>query len=134
MGGKIERIYTEEAPKPVGPYSQAVIYGDLLFVSGQIGIDPKTGKIKETFEEQVKQIFTNIDVILRSAGADRKSIVKVNIYITDLSLFPHLNALYEGFFKDVEVKPARTTVGVSSLPMGAYVEMDIIAVLGQEKE
>ncbi|MGB9873922.1 MAG: RidA family protein [Hydrogenobacter sp.] len=134
MDGKIERIHTEEAPKPVGPYSQAVIYGDLLFVSGQIGIDPKTGKLRETFEEQVKQIFTNIDAILRSAGADRKSIVKVSIYITDLSLFPHLNALYEEFFKDVEVKPARTTVGVSNLPMGAYVEMDIIAVLGQGKE
>lgn len=130
----MKKIHTQEAPKPVGPYSQAVIHGNLLFVSGQIGIDPKMDRLRETFEEQVKQIFTNIDAILRSAGADRKNIAKVSIYITDLSLFPLLNALYEDFFKDVEVKPARTTVGVNSLPMGAYVEMDIIAVLGQGKE
>ncbi|SNZ10732.1 RidA family protein [Hydrogenobacter hydrogenophilus] len=130
----MKKIHTREAPKPVGPYSQAVIHGNLLFVSGQIGIDPKMGRLRETFEEQVKQIFTNIDAILRSAGADKKNIAKVSIYITDLSLFPQLNALYEDFFKDVEVKPARTTVGVNSLPMGAYVEMDIIAVLGQGKE
>lgn len=130
----MKKIHTQEAPQPVGPYSQAVIHGNLLFLSGQIGIDPKTGRLRETFEEQVKQILANIDAILKSTGADRHCIAKVNIYITDISLFPVLNALYEDFFKDVEVKPARTTVGVNSLPMGAYVEMDIIAVLGQGKE
>jgi 2-iminobutanoate/2-iminopropanoate deaminase len=129
----MKKIHTQEAPQPVGPYSQAVIHGNLLFVSGQIGIDPKTGKLKSTFEEQVRQVFANIDAVLKAAGTDRHSIAKVSIYITDLSLFSLLNALYEEFFKDVEVKPARTTVGVNSLPMGAYVEMDIIAVLGQGK-
>jgi 2-iminobutanoate/2-iminopropanoate deaminase len=129
----MKKIHTQEAPQPVGPYSQAVIHGNLLFVSGQIGIDPKTGKLKSTFEEQVRQVFANIDAVLKAAGTDRHSIAKVSIYITDLSLFPLLNALYEEFFKDVEVKPARTTVGVNSLPMGAYVEMDIIAVLEQGK-
>jgi 2-iminobutanoate/2-iminopropanoate deaminase len=129
----MKKIHTQEASQPVGPYSQAVIHGNLLFVSGQIGIDPKTGKLKSTFEEQVRQVFANIDAVLKAAGTDRHSIAKVSIYITDLSLFPLLNALYEEFFKDVEVKPARTTVGVNSLPMGAYVEMDIIAVLEQGK-
>jgi len=129
----MKKIHTQEAPQPVGPYSQAVIHGNLLFVSGQIGIDPKTGKLKSTFEEQVRQVFANIDAVLKAAGTDRHSIAKVSIYITDLSLFSLLNALYEEFFMDVEVKPARTTVGVNSLPMGAYVEMDIIAVLGQGK-
>jgi 2-iminobutanoate/2-iminopropanoate deaminase len=129
----MKKIHTQEASQPVGPYSQAVIHGNLLFVSGQIGINPKTGKLKSTFEEQVRQVFANIDAVLKAAGTDRHSIAKVSIYITDLSLFPLLNALYEEFFKDVEVKPARTTVGVNSLPMGAYVEMDIIAVLEQGK-
>jgi len=129
----MKKIHTQEAPQPAGPYSQAVIHGNLLFVSGQIGIDPKTGKLKSTFEEQVRQVFANIDAVLKAAGTDRHSIAKVSIYITDLSLFSLLNALYEEFFKDVEVKPARTTVGVNSLPMGAYVEMDIISVLGQGK-
>lgn len=126
-------IYTQGAPNPVGPYSQAIVSGNFLFLSGQIGIDPQTGKLKDTFEEQVIQIFKNVDEILKCAGATRQNVVKVVVYMTDLSLFPLLNGLYEDFFRDVDVKPARTTIGVSTLPLGAYVEIDITAVLGQEK-
>jgi len=123
------QIYTEKAPKPVGPYSQAVAVNGFLFISGQIGIDPSTGKLKESFEEQVLQILKNVEEILKEAGTSKENVVRVVIYMTDLSLFGKLNAIYEEFFKSVPVKPARTTVGVSSLPLGAMVEMEITAKL-----
>nr|BAL53291.1 hypothetical conserved protein [uncultured Aquificae bacterium] len=129
----MKSVYTEKAPKPVGPYSQAVICGSWLFLSGQVGIDPKTGLLKDSFEEQVRQIFENVEEILKTAGADKNSITKVVVYLKDLSLFATFSVLYQEFLKDVEVKPARTTVGVSELPLGAMVEIDIIAAVKQER-
>lgn len=120
-------IHTEKAPKPVGPYSQAVEVGGFLFLSGQIGIDPSTGKLKETFEEQVKQCLENVLAVLESAGLGKRNIVRVVVYITDLSLFKRFNELYEEFFAGVEPKPARTTVGVKELPLGAMLELEVIA-------
>ncbi len=125
-------LFTEKAPKPVGPYSQALIAGGFLFLSGQIGIDPYTQKLRERFTDQVKQVFDNIEAILRAGGVGKESIVKVVVYLKDISLFKEFNALYEDFFKDVPVKPVRTTVEVSGLPLGALVELEITALLKEE--
>lgn len=121
-------FHTEEAPRPVGPYSQAVRVDKFLFLSGQIGIDPSTGKLKESFEEQVRQSFKNVEAVLRSAGLEKDSIFRVVVYLTDLSLFKEFNRLYEEFFRDVPVKPVRTTVGVKELPLGALLELEVTAV------
>jgi len=126
----MREIRTQKAPAPVGPYSQAVEVNGFLFVSGQIGINPETGKLEEGFKEQVRQIFKNLDAILKEAGLGRESIVKVTIYLTDISKFKELNEIYEDYFKGVPVKPARVTVGVKELPLGAYVEIEMVAVRG----
>ncbi|RUM28221.1 MAG: deaminase [Aquifex sp.] len=126
----MREIRTQKAPAPVGPYSQAVEVNGFLFASGQIGINPETGKLEEGFKEQVRQIFKNLDAILKEAGLGRESIVKVTIYLTDISKFKELNEIYEDYFKDVPVKPARVTVGVKELPLGAYVEIEVVAVRG----
>ncbi|MCS7170726.1 MAG: Rid family detoxifying hydrolase [Aquificaceae bacterium] len=124
-------IFTDKAPKPLGPYSQAVLAGGFLFLSGQIGIDPQTGELKEGFRQQAQQVFKNIQAILESAKAKKENIVRVVVYIKDINLFKEFNELYEEFFKDVAVKPARTTVEVSKLPLGALVELEITAYLGE---
>ncbi|HAV39489.1 MAG: Rid family detoxifying hydrolase [Aquificota bacterium] len=124
-------IYTEKAPRPVGPYSQAVVAGSFLFLSGQIGLDPQTGKLREGFKEQAQQVFKNIEAILEAAGAGKESIVRMVVYLKDLSLFGEFNQLYEEFFKDVKVKPVRTTVEVSHLPLGALIEVEATAFLGE---
>ncbi|MCS6957432.1 MAG: Rid family detoxifying hydrolase [Aquificaceae bacterium] len=124
-------IFTDKAPKPLGPYSQAVLAGGFLFLSGQIGIDPETGELKEGFKHQAQQVFKNIQAILESARAKKENIVRVVVYIKDINLFKEFNELYEEFFKDIAVKPARTTVEVSKLPFGALVELEITAYLGE---
>ncbi len=123
-----EEIRTREAPAPVGPYSQAVKAGNTLYISGQIGINPETGKLEEDFTVQVKRIFKNIEAILKEAGFSKENIVKVTVYITDISRFGEFNKIYEEFLKDVNVKPARVTVGVNELPLGALVELEVIAI------
>jgi 2-iminobutanoate/2-iminopropanoate deaminase len=122
-----QRIFTDQAPKPVGPYSQAVKVGNFLFVAGQIGIDPKTGKLKEGFEEQVKQTFENISAILSACGCSWEDVVRVVVYLKDLSKFSDFNRLYQELLKDVSVPPVRSTVEVSSLPMNALVEIEVTA-------
>jgi 2-iminobutanoate/2-iminopropanoate deaminase len=121
------RVFTDQAPKPVGPYSQAVKVGDFLFVSGQIGIDPKTGKLREGFEEQVKQTFENISAILSVCGYSWEDVVRVVVYLKDLSKFSDFNRLYQELLKDVSVPPVRSTVEVSSLPLNALVEIEATA-------
>ncbi|MDT7871980.1 MAG: Rid family detoxifying hydrolase [Thermocrinis sp.] len=122
-----QRIFTDQAPKPVGPYSQAVKVGNFLFVAGQIGIDPKTGKLRESFEEQVKQTFENISAILSASGYSWEDVVRVVVYLKDLSKFSDFNRLYQELLKDVSVPPVRSTVEVSSLPLNALVEIEVTA-------
>jgi 2-iminobutanoate/2-iminopropanoate deaminase len=122
-----QRIFTDQAPKPVGPYSQAVKVGNFLFISGQIGIDPKTGKLREGFEEQVKQTFENISAILSASGYSWEDVVRVVVYLKDLSKFSDFNRLYQELLKDVSVPPVRSTVEVSSLPLNALVEIEVTA-------
>lgn len=120
-------IFTEHAPAAVGPYSQAVQHGDLVFLSGQIGIDPETGKLVEGgVEAQARQVFRNLRAVCAAAGGDLDGLVKVNIFLTDLGRFAAVNAIMAEVF--TEPYPARATVGVVALPLGAEVEVE--GVLG----
>ncbi|MCX7757280.1 MAG: RidA family protein [candidate division WOR-3 bacterium] len=121
-------VFTEKAPVPIGPYSQAVIVDRFVFISGQIGIDPKTGQlVNGGISEEIRQIFKNIKEILNAVGVDFNSIVKTTVYLTDLSEFSVVNTIYSEYF--VKDFPARATVEVKALPKGAKVEIEAIAVI-----
>jgi len=126
-------IKTERAPKAVGPYSQGVKAGELLFVSGQIPIDPLTGKVIEgTIAEQTTQVIDNLESVLKEGGSDLTRVVRVDIFLTDLeSDFSVVNNVYSNRFTG-DVKPVRQTVEVSKLPLNVNVEMSCIAYLGEE--
>ena len=120
-------VRTEDAPAPVGPYSQAIRLNDLVFASGQIPLDPKTAKIVEgEIEDETRQVLSNLKAVLEASGASLASVVKATVYLTDMSLFPRVNAIYAEAF-DSDPAPARATVEVSALPLGAHVEIDAIA-------
>ncbi len=123
-----EIISTDKAPAAIGPYSQAVKAGNLLFVAGQIGIDPATGQLQEGIEAQTRQALLNLKAILEAAGASLEQVVRVGVFLQDLKDFQAMNAVYAEFFP--QSPPARTTVQVAALPKGALVEIDAIAVLG----
>jgi 2-iminobutanoate/2-iminopropanoate deaminase len=120
-------VLTDQAPAPIGPYSQAVKAGDLVFCSGQIPLDPRTGRLVEgTLAEQVNRVMDNLEAVLREARSSLARTVKLTVYMTDLKDFEVLNkVLVERFPKD---PPARAVVQVSALPKGAAVEVDLIAL------
>lgn len=125
----MEKIFTEEAPKPIGPYSQAIAANNFIFCAGQLGIDPKTGKlVGESVELQTRQALENLFAVLDAANA--KGIAFVNIYTVGISQFGVINKIYEDFLKGrgVNVFPARAVVEVSKLPAQAAVEISAIAV------
>jgi 2-iminobutanoate/2-iminopropanoate deaminase len=123
---KIETIYTEDAPEPVGPYAQAKRVGDFVFCSGQIPLDPQLGKlVTGDIESEATQVIENLKAVLEKAGASLETAVKVTIYLTDLKDFEKVNTIYKDYFT---TKPARSTVQVAALPKGARVEMDVVAV------
>jgi 2-iminobutanoate/2-iminopropanoate deaminase len=125
---RLQEIRTEAAPAPVGPYSQAIRAQGLVFASGQIPLDPKTGElVGGEIEDEARQVLANLRAVLEAAGSDLDRVVKATVYLTDLSLFPRVNAVYAEAF-DSEPAPARVTVGVASLPLGARVEIDAIAL------
>lgn len=124
----METIATDDAPKAIGPYSQAVKVANTIYASGQIALDPKSGNLVEgDFSAQVRRVFDNLRAVLRQSGADFRNVAKATVYLTDLGNFQTLNGIYAEYFGDH--KPARSTVGVSQLPKGAQVEIDLIAVL-----
>ncbi|GIV08362.1 MAG: endoribonuclease [Fimbriimonadales bacterium] len=124
-----QAILSQDAPAPIGPYSQAVRVGDWIFISGQIPIDPATGKmITGGVATQTKQVLQNLQAVLTAVGLNLDSIVKTTIYMTDLNLFAELNEVYANYFHPPF--PARATVQVSALPMGAQVEIEAIAYAG----
>lgn len=130
MARIVEEIKSSMAPAAIGPYSQAVVAkaGRFVFVSGQVGIDPQTGKMSgESVEDQTRKCLENIKAILSSAGADFSFVVKTTVYLKNLADFGKVNQIYEGFFS--KPYPARACVEVSDLPKGALVEIDAIAVL-----
>jgi 2-iminobutanoate/2-iminopropanoate deaminase len=123
---KIIVIHSDRAPKAVGPYSQAVKHGGVLYVSGQIGLAPEAGKlVADDVESQARQVMQNLSAVLNEAGAELADILKVNIFLTDMDNFPRVNEIYAAWLADH--RPARATVTVAALPLGAKVEMDLIA-------
>ncbi|MCF7821587.1 MAG: RidA family protein [Mariprofundaceae bacterium] len=123
---EIQVIHSDQAPKTVGPYSQAMMHDGMLYTSGQIGLDPTAGTlVGEGVEAQARQVTKNLSAVLDAAGVSISDIVKVNIYLTDMDDFPLVNAIYADWL--AEHRPARATVAVAALPLGAKVEMDLIA-------
>lgn len=124
-----KQIITSRAPAAIGPYSQGISAGNLVFISGQLPIDAKTGKLLEgSIADQTRLIMRNIEVIAEEAGASLANIVKTTIFLTDLSNFQEVNSAYGSFFS--EAPPARATVQVSALPLGASVEIEAVVVIG----
>ncbi|MDX8410543.1 MAG: RidA family protein [Mariprofundaceae bacterium] len=121
-----EFIHSDAAPKAVGPYSQAVVHGGLLFASGQIGLDPVSGKlVASDVITQAGQVMKNLQAVLTAAACGLNDILKVSIYLTDMGDFSRVNSLYAEWLGDH--RPARATVAVAALPLGAKIEMDVIA-------
>jgi 2-iminobutanoate/2-iminopropanoate deaminase len=124
----VERVHSERAPAPVGPYSQAIAHAGLVFASGQIPLDPRTGKlVSGEIEAQTEQVIANLAAVLEAAGSGLARVVKTTVYLTDLALFARINAVYARHFTG-SVPPARATVQVAALPLGAAIEIDAIAV------
>ncbi|MBE5765611.1 MAG: hypothetical protein E7335_00340 [Clostridiales bacterium] len=124
-----QAFLTQKGPKAVGPYSTCVIAGNTAYMSGMIGINPAVGAIEATDTEgQARQVFENISTVLGEMGMTLENVVKVNVFMTDLSEFAKVNAIYAEYFKTPY--PARSCVEVSKLPVGALIEIEVIAVLG----
>ena len=120
-------IHTTNAPAPVGPYSQAVKAGELLFISGQIPIDPANGQLeKSSFAAQCRRSLDNLKAIIAAAGSSLDKVVKVNIFLKDLGKFTEFNAIYNEYFG--EAKPARACVEVARLPLDVDVEIEAVAL------
>ena len=123
-----EIISTKNAPQAIGPYSQAVKAGNLMFISGQIPLDPKTGDlVSQSIEDQAKQVLENVKSICEAAGCSLNDIVKISIFLTDLSNFAVVNDMMKEYFS--EPYPARATVEVSGLPLGVNVEIEAIVLI-----
>lgn len=126
-----EEVRTALAPKAIGPYSQALRIGRYIFLSGQIPIEPVSGELVDGgVGLQTRQVLKNLQAVVDASGASLKDVVKTTVYLTDLSTFSEMNAMYAEFF--TEPYPARATVGVSALPKGAAVEIDAIVVVGDD--
>jgi len=121
----VKAIHTEKAPAAIGPYSQAIQAGDFVFVSGQIPINPESGKVVEGIENQTKQVLENLSAILDEAETNFSQVVKFTIYLSSMEHFTVVNEIYGSFL--AEPYPARATVEVSRLPKDVLVEMDVIA-------
>ena len=123
-------VSTDKAPAAVGPYSQAVVAGQFVFVSGQIPLDPETGQVVgDDTAGQTEQALKNLKAVLQAAGSSLQRVVKVTLYIKDMASFPAVNEVYSRYFKG-EVLPARACVEVSSLPKGVLVEVEAVGLVG----
>jgi len=125
----IRTIETNRAPAPGGPYSQAVVHGGLVYASGQIPLDPATGSlVPGDIEAQAERVFANLRAVLEAAGSSFDGLLRVSIYLTDLSLFPRVNEVYARQLGEGP-QPARSTLGVAALPLGAAIEVDAVAAV-----
>ena len=122
----MKQISTTNAPAAIGPYSQALRAGNMVFVSGQIPVDPATGNMAEGIEAQAMQALTNLKNVLAAAGLSTKNVIKTTVFLADLGDFPTVNGIYETFFE--APFPARSCVQVAGIPKGALVEIECIAV------
>lgn len=120
-------INSDQAPKAIGPYSQAILAGNVMYTSGQIALDPATGALVDgDFSAQVHRVFNNLKAVLAAGGATFANVAKATVYLTDLANFATLNAIYAERFGNH--RPARTTVQVPALPKGSLLEIDLIAL------
>ncbi|MEN8274851.1 RidA family protein [Acinetobacter seifertii] len=122
-------IHTENAPAAIGTYSQAILVGNTLYLSGQIGLDPYSMELVEGIEAQIRRVFDNLKAVCEAAGGSLADIAKLNIFLTDLSNFQLVNQIMGEYF--AQPYPARAALGVASLPKGALVEMDGIVIINQ---
>ncbi|MEX2008415.1 MAG: Rid family detoxifying hydrolase [Candidatus Spechtbacterales bacterium] len=125
-----EKISTDKAPKATGPFSQAVIQNGWVFTSGQIYLTPEGNLLEGTAEEQTHRVMKNLQAVLEAAGASFESVVKSTIYVTDMSLYTTINEIYGGYFS--EPFPAREVVCVKELPLGAKMEISMIAMVDEQ--
>ena len=130
----LEAIETKFAPKPVGPYNQAVLVENWLYCSGQIALDPETGEMigNGNIEEETRQVLKNLIAVVEAAGGQNSNVIRTTIYLTDLNDFAKVNQIYAETFNS-QVSPARACVEVSNLPKGGKIEIDCIAWLGDKK-
>lgn len=131
----MKTILTDQAPQPIGPYSQAILAepGELLFLSGQLGLDPLSGElVKGGVEGEAKQALKNMEAVLMAAGMEKSDVVKTTIFLKDLNDFAIANGLYGAFFGDHKL--ARSTIEVSRLPKGGLVEIEAIALMKWNKQ
>jgi 2-iminobutanoate/2-iminopropanoate deaminase len=130
LNPKRKIVQTEKAPKAIGPYSQGIKLEELglVFTSGQISLDPKTGQmVSGSIEMETKQVLENLKAVLEGAGSDLTKVIKTTVYLKDIKDFPLMNEVYAGYFK--ENPPARTTIAVADLPKGAKIEIEAVAVV-----
>lgn len=123
----MDYVSSEQAPKAIGPYSQAVKHDGILYTSGQIALDPATGNLVEgDFAAQARRVFENLKAVLAAGGSDFSRVLRATVFLQDMADFQTLNGIYAEYFGDH--KPARTTIQVAGLPKGGMVEIDLIAV------
>ena len=122
---EIKKISTDKAPAAIGPYSQAAVFGGILYTSGQIAIDPETSAlVRGGISEQTERIMKNLDAVLSAAGSDFESVIKTTCFLADMNDFAVFNGIYEKYFTS---RPARSCVAVKALPKGALAEVELIA-------
>lgn len=121
-----EAVSSPDAPKAIGPYSQAIKAGDFIFLAGQTGADPATGKVSGDIKEQTERALKNLSAVLTAAGSSMDKVVKATVYLKNISDFPAMNEVYATYFKDNP--PARATVGVAALPRDGLVEIELVAL------
>lgn len=124
----MSKVHTDKAPAALGPYSQAIVAGGMVYTSGQIALDPATGElVGNTIEEQAERVMENLVAILEAAGTKPESAVKTLCFLADIDDFAAFNEVYSRYFTE---KPARSCVGIASLPKGALCEVEVVAVAG----
>ncbi len=124
-------IYSKYAPNPIGPYSQAIKYGSLIFLSGQIPVNPESGKIESNdIESQTYQVFKNISSVLGASNTTFNDVIKTTIFLTDINNFKIINKIYSSYFNS-NTPPARSTVEVSALPLNALIEIELITAVNE---
>lgn len=126
---QMHSVHTAEAPEAIGPYSQAMVAGPFVYCSGQVGLDPWTGDLAEGVAAQTERALKNLAAVLEAAGSDVEHLIKTTIFLTDMGAFAEVNSLYAAALG--EHRPARATVGVASLPKGALIEIEGVALLRQ---
>ncbi len=123
------RIQTDHAPAALGPYSQAIVTGNMVYTAGQTPIDPATGKLIDgTIEEQTHRVLQNIKSVLEAAGSSLAKVVKTTVFLTSMSDFAAMNGIYSQYF-NTDAPPARSTIQVAGLPLGAMIEIETVAIL-----